>query len=240
MAKSTVRRSLLRLAATFTLGRMTFQAVLFDLDGTLLDTLGDLADATNAALRSLGFPEHPQAAYKYFVGDGVQMLLRRALPPEHCDEATVAEGVARMRAEYARCWNARTRPYSGIAQMLDTLSARGLRMAVLSNKPHEFTRLCVTELLRPWNFAAVLGDEPSRPKKPDPAGALQIAAQLQLAPEQFLYLGDTATDMRTATAAGMYAVGALWGFRGAEELLAGGAQVLVAAPQEVVGALDRS
>ena len=144
----------------------------------------------------------------------------------------------RCAASTPRCWAARTRPYPGVAELLDGLTARGITMAVLSNKPHEFTQLCVAQLLSSWRFAAVLGDEPARAKKPDPAGAHQIAAQLGLSPQQFLYLGDTATDMQTARAAGMFAAGALWGFRTADELRASGAQALLTKPEELLGILD--
>jgi len=214
--------------------RSRFQAVLFDLDGTLLDTLADLADASNAALRSLGCPEHPYQSYKLFVGDGVESLVRRALPAERCEPATIAQCVARMRQEYSRHWGDKTHPYPGIVELLDALLARGIHRAVLSNKPDDFTRLCVSRFL-PWgNFTAVVGQQSGLAKKPDPAGARKIAAQFGLAPAEILYLGDTNTDMQTAVAAGMFPVGATWGFRTPEELRASGAQVLVDNPLEVL------
>jgi phosphoglycolate phosphatase len=213
---------------------MTFKAILFDLDGTLLDTLDDLADSTNLALREQGFAEHPVEAYKYFIGNGVENLVRRALPEEHRDAATYARCVARMRQEYAERWAAKTRPYAGIPELLDALAARGVPMGVFSNKPDEFTRLCVSRLLPRWPFQAVLGATARLPKKPDPAGALEIAARLQVPPAEFVYLGDTNTDMQTAIAAGMYPVGALWGFRTAEELTTSGARVLLDRPLELL------
>lgn len=220
---------------------MTFLAAIFDLDGTLLDTLEDLADSVNAVLGQLGFPGHPLQSFKYFVGDGVENLLRRALPAERCDAATVGQAVALMRAEYGRRWADKTRPYPGIPGLLDALTARGTPMAVLSNKPDEFTRLCVGRLLPRWQFATVVGARPGQPRKPDPTAALEIARQLQVAPSQILYLGDTNTDMRTAVAAGVFPVGVLWGFRTAEELTASGAKVLIAKPEELLGngILDR-
>jgi phosphoglycolate phosphatase len=213
---------------------MIYRAVLFDLDGTLLDTLDDLADATNQALRELGLPEHPVEAYKYFIGDGVENLVRRAVPADRCEPALVLQCAARMRQEYAQRWDQKTRPYPGVPELLDTLAARGLPMAVLSNKPDEFTKLCVAKLLPRWSFAAVVGQRAAVPKKPDPAGARKIAEQLGLAPAEILYLGDTNTDMRTAVSAGMYPVGALWGFRTAEELLAHGAQALLEKPSDLL------
>ncbi|MCE5267188.1 MAG: HAD-IA family hydrolase [Planctomycetaceae bacterium] len=214
---------------------MTYNAVLFDLDGTLLDTLTDLADSTNLALRSLGFAEHPREAYRYFVGDGVEKLIERVVPTDRHDAATLIECGRRMRKEYGERWAAATRPYPGIPELLDALTERGVPMAVLSNKPAEFTRLCVSQLLPGWPFAAVVGAGPSLPKKPDPTGAKEIARRLGVAPSEVLYLGDTNTDMQTAVAAGMYPVGALWGFRTAEELTAAGARALAATPLDLLG-----
>jgi phosphoglycolate phosphatase len=216
---------------------MAYAAVLFDLDGTLLDTLADLADSGNWALGQLGFAAHPTEAYKYFVGDGVENLVRRAVPAGKADTATVARGAALVREAYAQRWADKTRPYHGIPELLDALAARRVPMAVLSNKPDDFTHLCVERLLPRWPFAAIVGARASLARKPDPAGALHIAEQLGLAPAQVLYLGDTNTDMQTAVAAGMFPVGALWGFRAADELTANGAQRLIASPQELLGLL---
>ena len=213
---------------------MPYKAVLFDLDGTLLDTLKDLADATNAALAELGLPGHPLEAYKQFVGDGLENLVRRAMRQEPLDEALLARGIELTRHEYAGRWAEKTRPYPGIPDLLDGLGRRGIPMAVFSNKPDEFTRLCVTRLLAGWHFLAVQGATPELPRKPDPRGALAIAARMGVAPREVLYLGDTNTDMQTAVAAGMFPVGALWGFRTADELLAAGAAALAKTPTDVL------
>jgi len=214
-----------------------YKAVLFDLDGTLLDTLTDLADATNRALHRLGFPGHPRDGFRYFIGDGVETLIQRVLPKEHCDASTMAECATLMRKEYGQCWAATTRPFEGIPELLDALTARGIPMAVLSNKPDEFTKLCVAQLLPGCQFAAVLGAGPSLPRKPDPTGAREIARRLGVVPGEFAYLGDTNTDMRTAVAAGMFPVGALWGFRSADELAASGAKVLLKKPLDLLQVL---
>ncbi|MGA2030619.1 MAG: HAD family hydrolase [Thermoguttaceae bacterium] len=211
-----------------------FKAVVFDLDGTLLDTLDDLAEATNAALRALGFAEHPRESYKIFVGDGVEALIRRVVPEGSQNAATLDRSAALMRAEYGRRWDHKTRPYEGVPELLRALAARRIAAAVLSNKPEQFVRLCVERLLPQASFAVVLGASPAWARKPDPAGAREIARRLALPPAEMLYLGDTNTDMQTAVAAGMFPAGALWGFRTAEELLANGARVLVEKPLDLL------
>jgi len=215
-----------------------FSAAVFDLDGTLIDSLEDLADSMNEALAGLGFPTHPGPAYKYFVGDGMEVLARRVLPEAARDRDTLERLVAAMRRVYAGRWDRKTRPYAGVPQMLEALRARGLRLAVLSNKPDDFTRLTMERLLAPHTFDLVQGVSPDTPPKPDPAGALAVAARLGVKPEECLYLGDTATDMQTACRAGMCAVGALWGFRTRQELEENGARAVVEEPGQVLALLE--
>jgi len=212
---------------------MNFYAILFDLDGTLLDTLHDLADSMNAVLARMGFAPHYVDAYRYFVGDGVLNLARRALPESARDERTVASCAALMREEYDRRWADKTRPYPGVPELLEWLHAREVKLAVLSNKGEDFTRKTVARFLPSGVFAAVRGYRDDGVLKPDPRGALAIARELGLPPTSFLYLGDTATDMKTAIAAGMCPVGALWGFRTVEELADAGAKHLIENPQQI-------
>lgn len=214
---------------------MQFDAAIFDLDGTLLDTLEDLGDAMNAALAAQGFPAHPYDAYRYFVGNGLRKMALRALPAEvQEDDAIVEACMAHFREVYGAGWQRKTRPYAGVPALLDGLTLRGLPLGVLSNKPHEFTVQCVAALLPDWRFAAVQGVADGVPPKPDTTGARVMAERLGVPPERILYLGDTATDMETARGAGMYPVGALWGFRTAEELEAAGAARLCARPEDVL------
>lgn len=212
----------------------TYKAVLFDLDGTLLDTLEDIASSANRVLGSFGFPQHELEAYKYFVGEGREALVMRILPSGHRDAATVAKVVACIDSDYGQHWADATHPYDGIPELLQGLAARGIRMAVLSNKPDDSTKLMVSRLLAHGRFEMVLGSRPSVPQKPDPAAALEIAGCLGISPSEFLYLGDTNTDMETAQAAGMCPIGALWGFRTADELLASGAKALILSPTDLL------
>lgn len=213
---------------------MTYQAVVFDLDGTLLDTIDDLADSMNAVLADNGLPVHPVESYKIFVGDGVVSLVRRALPAGQYSEDEINKYVLLMREQYTRRWADKTRPYAGIEDMLRALGRRGIKLTVLSNKPHDFTKLCVEKFLGGFTFDVVQGVEPDVAPKPDPAGAKRIGELLNLPASAFLYLGDTNTDMQTANAADMYAVGATWGFRTADELLQHGAKTLIDHPMDLL------
>ena len=203
-----------------------YKAVMFDLDGTLLDTLTDLANATNRALEAQGFPPHPVSAYRHFVGDGVVKLMERALPPESRDPGHVEAGGRLMREAYATCWAEHSEPYPGIRALLDKLSLIPMPMAILSNKPDEFTQAVVKKLLAHWDFTIVRGALPNVPVKPDPMAALEILCQLGVTPSQCLYVGDTNTDMQTAVNTGMFPVGVTWGFRDEQELIQSGAQAI--------------
>lgn len=212
---------------------MRFKAVLSDLDGTLLNTLEDLADSMNAVLRNKGFAEHDMAAYKYFIGNGLELLVRRALPRDSCNDAMVGTCLESLKKEYSKRLTAKTRPYPGIPELLDKCTAYGLRIAILSNKPDTETRQIVEKILSAWHFEIVRGSKPDIPKKPDPAAALLIARKMGIAPRDFIYLGDTDVDMQTAASAGMFAVGVLWGFRDARELIRGGAKMLIKKPLDL-------
>ncbi len=218
---------------------MDFNAVLFDLDGTLLDTLDDLADSMNAALAELGFPPHPADEHRYFIGNGMPTYAARALPASHKDQETVTRLIKAMRTIYGRRWAEKTHLYDGIDEMLTALAERGMKLAVLSNKPDDFTKMCVRRFLGGHDFKIVQGVADGCPPKPDPTGATTIAETFGIPAGQFLYLGDTNTDMQTANAAGMYAIGVLWGFRTADELIKNGAKKLVSHPTELLKILSR-
>lgn len=213
---------------------MGFRAVIFDLDGTLLDTLQDLADAMNAVLEKNRLPAHRPEAYRRFVGDGIEMLVRRALPFTVSDEDEFRRFVEEMRREYARRWMATTRPYPGVPELLAAIGAAGVMTAVLTNKPQTAAEAILAALLPGQKFRCVIGSAPGRPKKPDPCGALAIAGELGVPPAHCLMVGDSAVDVQAARAAGMVPAGALWGFRTAEELVAAGARILVTDPAGLI------
>jgi phosphoglycolate phosphatase len=156
------------------------------------------------------------------------------LPKDHLDQQTISNCAAAVTEEYEKRWAENTRPYPGIPELLGQLEKSRLHKAVLSNKPHPFTQVMVDELLSFCSFDIVRGMTPSIPPKPDPAAALEIARRLRIPPADFLYIGDTNTDMQTANGAGMFAAGALWGFRTADELLQNGAKVLLREPADVL------
>ncbi len=219
---------------------MTFRAAILDLDGTLLDTLADIGNAANRVLVEHGFPPHPLASYREFIGEGVARLIQRVLPDKAHDAAIIQSCVEAYRREYTRSWNAQTTPYPEVPAMLDGLVARGFKLAVLSNKPDEFTQQCVREFLVKWKFAVILGATDAFPRKPNPASAHETARRLAVAPAECLYVGDSGVDMQTASAAGMHAVGVLWGFRGEAELQRDGAQVLIKHPVELLEWVDQN
>lgn len=212
---------------------MKYKGLIFDLDGTLLDTLEDLADAANATLTHFGFPVHPTDSYRYFVGEGLHTLVQRILP-DSATETDIEKLMEKFGEIYATNWNANSGPYPGILDMLQSLSDAGMQLAVLSNKPHKFTQICVDTLLPDCSFSFVYGKRDGIARKPDPVGALEIAKNMNLSVEEILYVGDTATDMQTGNRAGMKTIGVEWGFRKREELEENNAWKIVSTPAEVV------
>ena len=217
---------------------MSVTLVVFDLDGTLIDSLGDIGDAVNEVLVRLGLPTHPRDTYRYLVGDGLEILVRRALPPESLEDTDVAEVVSLVRREYSTRWTATTRPFPGIPRLLASLRSRGIESAVLSNKPDFATRGIVDELFADHVFAIVRGALDGVPLKPDTSSVLHIVSGLGRTPRQSIFVGDTAVDMATGTNAGMRSVGVSWGFREARELVNAGADHIIGSPLELLDLLD--
>jgi phosphoglycolate phosphatase len=209
------------------------RAIIFDLDGTLADTLADLTDVTNAVLADNGFPGHAEEAYRDMVGWGLTNLIVRALPEDRRRDETVNALAAELLRRYTREPVIKTRPYPGILSMLDELEEGGIPMSVLSNKADPVARRVVERILPGKRFAVVRGAVDGAPKKPDPRSALEIAESMGVPPKKVLFIGDSTVDMHTARAAGMIPVGVSWGFRPPEELLREGAELIIEEPREI-------
>lgn len=201
--------------------------VIFDLDGTLLDTVADLANATNQALEQCGYPTHSTDAYYKFVGNGVNKLFARALPAEHRTE----ENVLRIRSLFVPYYNQHnadcSRPYPGIVELLHALQEGRVEVAVASNKYHEATLKLVHHFFPDTRFAAIYGQREEVPIKPAPDIVYDILRDTGIAREDTLYVGDSGVDMQTASNAGVESVGVTWGFRGEDELRECGAEHIV-------------
>ena len=207
---------------------------IFDLDGTLLDTLGDIAGACNHALTVCGCPTHEVGEYKMFVGSGIMNLFRRALPEEQRTEGMVMK----MRDAFVQYYDVHkddmTRPYPGIEGLLDELTAKGIRLAVASNKYQEATEELVTRYFGPYRFACVLGQREGHPIKPDAGIIFEAMASCEgVRPDEVIYCGDSDVDMQTGINAGVKTVGVTWGFRSREELAAYSRCLLADNPEEI-------
>ena len=214
---------------------MTPQAFLFDLDGTLLDTLADLASACNRMLAQHGWPGHPVDAYRRMIGNGFVKLVERALPPDILPALSAGQLdrlVREGKDEYSAHLKDATRPYPGMPEAVAELHARGCRLGVLSNKPDPQTRELV-EAFFPGRFHAVHGGRPGVPLKPDPAAAAAMLGELGADRRSAWYVGDSDVDMITARAAGLAAIGVAWGFRGEAEVAGAGAFRVVRHPAEL-------
>lgn len=208
---------------------MRYEAVIFDLDGTLVNSLEDIGDSMNRALRENGLKEHPIWDYRFMVGDGVRILTERAVK----EQPQVFEKVfSDYCAYYEEASRIKSKPYSGITELLEGLVKQGMKICVFSNKPHKDTVAVVAHFFPDINFTIVQGQVEGVPVKPDPKGAIRIANKLNLMPDQCLYCGDTNVDVQCAKNAGMASVGVTWGFRPREELAS--ATYLADAPQDIL------
>ncbi len=212
--------------------RPAFEAFIFDLDGTLLNTLPDLVVLTNAALQDFDLPARTPAQVLRCVGDGGRMLVKRAAPTDTPD--SVVEAVfERWKQLYPVVGNKLTTPYPGVLEVLAELRGRGLKLGVLSNKFDQAVRDCIGECL-PDTFDALQGEDADTPRKPDPTGLERMMRQLGVTPAQTVYLGDSPTDMRCAADAGVFSIGVSWGYHDACELEQAGADAIVTHANELL------
>lgn len=211
-----------------------YQAIVFDLDGTLADSIADIAGAMNRTLLHFGFPTHSVENYKLLVGTGLRDLCRKALPADKQTDTEIEACFAYLKADYLEHYLVETTLYPGIAELLDTLKAAQYKLAVLSNKADEITQRIVAKLLSNWSFDQILGSTERFPRKPHPQALFHLLESLQVSASECLYVGDTRVDMQTAQAAGISSVGVAWGFRSVEELQESGANTIIYHPKELL------
>ncbi len=216
---------------------MKHKAVIFDLDGTLLYTLGDIALAVNTALNEFNMPSHPEESYKKFVGHGLKEALKRACTSE-CPDDILDKAYLRVMEEYTNNAVVTTRPYNNIPELLNELISKGLKLAILSNKEDSLVKHIAGKLLSDWSFTTVQGILPDVPKKPDPFVVHQILKDMNVRQEEALFVGDSGVDMKTAVNSGLMGVGVTWGYRDIIELTEAGAGILIDKPEELLRILD--
>lgn len=214
---------------------MKTELIIFDLDGTLLNTLDDLAESGNFILRTYGFPEHPVNAYRFFVGDGIRKLIERIIPENKREDSFIEEVKSEFMKHYEIHKYDKTAPYQGIIELLRTIQKRKIKIAVASNKTHEIMEKMMDFYFPGINFDAVFGQRKKISPKPDPAIVVDILHKTGITKENTLYVGDTSIDMLTAHNAGLKSIGVLWGFRSKEELLQAGADIIIEKPEELLG-----
>ena len=212
---------------------------IFDLDGTVLDTVHTIAYYGNFALQKHGIEPIEDKEYNYFAGNGAVNLIKRAL---RFRDALTDEIFEKVFSDYNAAYNANTSyltaPFDGIKETLDAIKSLGIKMAILSNKPHFATYGVITELFGEGYFDVVYGQRENVPIKPDPTAVLGIMAEMDATTEQCLYIGDTGTDMKTGKNAGLCTVGVTWGFRGKDELLENGADIIIEKPCQLLDCIN--
>jgi len=213
---------------------MPLKALIFDLDGTLLDSIADLAEAINRMLKENHYPEQPLEVFPQYIGDGIKALVERALPPDALERGELEARVTDYQRHYADTWHVQSRPYDGMIDTLHALHAAGIKLGVLSNKPQAFTQLCCDHFFGEIPFFEIRGARDDTPRKPDPAAALLMLNAMGLSPSQAGYVGDSGIDMEMATRAGMAAIGVKWGFRSEDELRTNGARLLISSARELL------
>ncbi|MCD7963676.1 MAG: HAD family hydrolase [Rikenellaceae bacterium] len=211
---------------------------IFDLDGTLLNTIDDLAISVNYSLEKCGFPAHPVEAYKKFVGNGINNLFLRALPEGEKSDANIERMRMHFLPYYAENGTKHTRPYEGIPEILKTLQDKGIKIAVASNKYQEATEKIIANYFPDTDFCAILGQREGIPVKPDPTIVFDILETAGIPAEDTIYIGDSGVDMQTAANSSLTSIGVTWGFRDEDELRSNGAVHIVKEPTAIIGIIE--
>ncbi len=209
------------------------KSLIFDLDGTLINSLLDIAISMNKVLEKHNYPSHEIEKYNYFVGDGALVLVKNAMPYNSTEEE-IQNALKSFIEIYEQNTHNNTFAYEGIYEMLQKIEELNIKKAVLSNKPHKFTLKYMENLFNNFNFQEIHGQKIDVPKKPDPTMAIQIATKLNTNIEDMIFIGDTATDIKTAKNANMKSIGVSWGFRPIEELIDAGADFIAQKPMDIV------
>jgi phosphoglycolate phosphatase len=212
---------------------MKCKGVIFDLDGTVVDSLEDIANSMNTVLQQLDYPTHSYEQYQYFIGSGLRNLVSNSLPEIHRTERQIEHCYLLMVDGYRDYCTIETKPYDGIIELLDYLVSQNIKLGVFSNKSDELTKK-IAAFLFPNYFESVVGLSTEALKKPNPAEALSICSSWKLEPEEIFFVGDSGIDMQTATNANMMAVGVSWGYRPEEELMAEGAKLIINHPSDLI------
>lgn len=214
---------------------MTYRAIIFDLDGTLVDTLTDLGNAMNMALADFALTGHSIESYRQMIGNGLSKLAQRALPnkKQHCEN----EVLAAMKQYYRRNYLKNTYLYDGIKQILSKLQDKDIRLAVLTNKDQDMAEKIIMHFFGDSLFEYIVGTTGSGPVKPDSNATKELMGSMSLKPEDFLFVGDSGVDMDTAAAAGIRSVGVAWGFRGKAELAEHNADIIIENPEQLLALL---
>ncbi len=215
---------------------MKFKGVIFDLDGTLVNSLEDISDAMNIVLQECNYPTHTYEVYQYFIGSGLRNLVSKALPSTNNDAVEVERCYDLMLNVYREICTNKTKAYEGITELLTELKSRNIPLSVFSNKADDLTKE-VTNTIFPDYFNPILGLTTEVLKKPNPSKAIEISQIWNLKPEEILFVGDSDIDMLTANNATMYAVGVIWGYRTKEELLSDGAKQIINHPLDLIDLL---
>ena len=212
---------------------MKYKGIIFDLDGTLVNSLEDISDAMNTVLTDLNYPTHTYETYQYFIGSGLRNLVSKALPASNNSEIDIENCFNCMISEYRKICTLKTKPYTGIVELLDDLVSRDIKLAVFSNKADELTKKIASEIF-PDYFNTAIGLSTEALKKPNPFEAIEISKNWNLKTEEIIFIGDSDIDMLTATNANMFPLGVSWGYRTEEELLASGAKLVINTPSDLI------